>query len=238
MTGGWWCWTVPASSNNQPQLHRAQAAWCNLTHTHDLHHSTTTSHNQHQNTPLTSTITQPPLHAQPTPQNLHLHKFINLKSNVLIMITIKCSKWNRICSICSVHIDVPTVPYLANGTLIQCQSVNPWFFHSLTDVDSVDCRRLASNLSTNHRAWLVWPRAGCLGRCLEVGPVWCSYNYPLLTSDQAPQMSDSCTATLIMWYLVCRLQFLRNDPHFTRACSRYAMLPSPGHWIISLPYSK
>ena len=151
MTGGWWCWTVPASSNNQPQLHRAQAAWCNLTHTHDLHHSTTTSHNQHQNTPLTSTITQPPLHAQSTPQNLHLQLFINLLSNDP-MITIKYSRCNRMCSLCSVHIDGPTVPYLANGTQIQCQSVNPWFFHSLTDVDSVDCRRLASNLSTNHRA--------------------------------------------------------------------------------------
>ena len=130
------------------------------THTHDLHHSTTTSHNQHQNTPLTSTITQPPLHAQSTPQNLHLNEFITLSSyhvhNLLILI--KYSKWNRMhnMSSCSVHIDVPTVPYLANGTLIQCQSVNPWFFHSLTDIDSMDCRRLPSNLSTNHQA-----RAAC-----------------------------------------------------------------------------
>ena len=152
------------------------------------------------------------------------------------MITIKYSRWNRICSICSVHIDVPTVPYLANGTQIQCQSVNPWFFHSLTDVDSVDCRRLASNLSTNHRA-----RAACDPGQGVWAAVWRWAQSGVLTTDQAPQMSDSCTATLIMWYLVCRLQFLRNDPHFTRACSVLDMqcfqaLDIELNW--SLPYTK
>ena len=155
------------------------------------------------------------------------------------MITIKCSKWNRMhnmfnmfsthwCSNCAIF---------SNGTLlIQCQSVNPWFFHSLTDVDSVDCRRLASNLSTNHRA-----RAGGDPGQGVWAAVWRWAQSGVLTTDQAPQMSDSCTATLIMWYLVCRLQFLRNDPHFTRACSVWDMqcfqaLDIELNW--SLPYTK